>query len=289
MKTHEPFDEQAIQALMESLPMSKQTPESLRSKLIDLASSPQPRHRAVRRPVIAFAFAGALAVAAMALMISLPSSAAAKSWAGIRKAVQSVRTMQMLIKEFDGAKSETTKVAFTPDTILVHPNDGEIVFVSGGKVQIFEPEENVVREFPMPSEFPNVQEIVLKEIAMSTILAEMERENGKENIKIGPIRTWQGRRVYDANFQKPDKSERGTIIVDAATDLPIFIETFKLLNGNWNKASEITAHYNAAVDAKSLRPNWPAGARFEKFDLSKELQKAGDSGQRPPDLDFEID
>jgi len=296
MRTHEPFDDSDLQALLENLPMSKHTPESLKSKLVDLASSPEPRHRAVRRPVFAFAFAGALAVAAVAaVLMSMPTTASAKTWAGIRKAVQGVTTMQMLIKDWDSPKGETTRIAFAPGTVLVQPDSGEIVFLSGNKVQIYEPGEKVVREFPMPVEMPNVKDIVLKELAMTKILAEMERENGKENIKIGPMRTWQGRRVYDATFLKPakpgqqDEPEKGTIIVDAETDLPIFIETFKQVNGAWKKNSEITAHYNGAVDAKSLQPQWPAGVKFEKFDISKEIAEGMRQGGTPPPSDLEIE
>lgn len=290
MKTQEPFDDLAIQALLENLPMSKLTPESLKTKLIDLAASSQPSHRAIRRPVFAFAFAGALAVAAVAaVMMSMPTTVSAKTWAGIKKAVQGVQTMEMLIKEMDGPKPESTRIAFAPGTVLVQPDSGEIVYISGGKVQIYEPGEKVVREFPMPVEMPNVKDMVLKELAMSKILAEMEKENGKQNIKIGPQRAWQGRQVYDATFIKPDKQEKGTIIVDSATDLPIFIETFKQVNGAWKKASEITAHYNAAVGSKSLQPQWPAGVKFEKFDISKEIAEGFRQGGTPPPGELEIE
>lgn len=289
MNSNRPFDDQAIQALLENLPMSERTPESLRTKLADLAASPQPRHRAVRRPVVAMAFAGALTVAAVAVFLSIPATA--KSWSLVKQAVQRVKTMQMEIRELDRAKPEWTRVAFGDRLVLVESPEGTIVYVSNGTVQIYEPKENVVREFPMPEGImPEIMGQVVGEISMTKILAEHEREFGKENIKIGPSRMWQGRRVFDVTFTKPegaasnDGDDRVNIVADEATDLPILIEVFKKENGNLKKTNEIVARYNDAVTPENLRPNFPPGVKFEKFDISKIMDGKGE----PPDIDIDF-
>lgn len=283
MRTHEPFDEQAIQALMENLPMSKFAPEDLKNRLLDLAASPEPRHRAVRRPMFAMAFASALVVTAIAaVLVSMPTKAAAKSWEGIRKAVQSITSMEMDIKEFEKGKLNHTVVAFGQGTVLVQPDDGEIVFIKNGVVQVYDKDENTVQEITLPAgtELPDVPGIVLNELSMKKMLAQYEQEYGKANIKIGPLRTWQGRQVYDATMQKPDGSSRANIVADAATDRPIFIEAYNEEGGKWVKDSEITARYNVPLD---LKPKWPAGAKFEKLDVSKMIK---DAGGTPPPLEF---
>lgn len=288
MKTNDTFDEAAIQALMETLPMTPNTPENLKSKLIEIAASPSPRHRSVRRPVFAFAFAGALTVAAVAMFLSIPATA--KSWALVKKAVQGVSSMQLEIRDLADSKQKATKVAFAPNVVLVEPGDGEIVYIANGVVQIYEPRENVVREFPMPEGMlPNVAKEVMGEITLSKILAEHEKEFGRENIKVGPVRSWQGRRVFDVVFTKPaeakddDGDDRVNIVADEATDLPLLIETFKLRNGRLEKKSEIVARYNERLDSRSLKPKFPPNAKFEKFDISKIV----DGKAEPPSFDWD--
>ncbi len=287
MKPNESFDDAGIQALLENLPMSKESPESLRHKLSNIASSPLPRHRAVRRPVYAVAFAGVLTVAAVAMFMSLPATA--KSWTLVKQAVQGVKTMKLEIRDLESNPPTSTRVAFGPGVILVQPDGGEIVYVANGTVQIYEPGENVVREFPMPAGMlPDIAKEVVGEISMSKILAEHEREFGKENIKIGPFRMEGGRRVYDVVFTKPESDSHGdgddrvNVVADAETDLPISIETFRLVNGQLKRSNQIVARYNDAVTADNLKPAFPAGAKFEKFDISKFMDGKGD----PPKIEW---
>ena len=283
MRTHEPFEDGDLQALMENLPMSKSTPENLKAKLYDMAASPAPRRRAVRRPALAFAFGGALVAVAVAVMISLPATA--KSWSLIKQAVQRVETMEMQIRELDGT-SGTTRIGFAPGTILVQPDSGEIVYISQGTVQIYDKSENVVREFPMPMAemIPDIKNEVLREISMSKMLQEYEQEYGRQNMKIGPFRNLDGRRVYDVALNNPKESEHAVLVVDADTDLPVLIEAYKA----GRKTTEIRARYNGAVPADSLKPKFPAGAKFEKFDISK-LMEEGKKGGSPPPFDNDND
>ena len=283
MRTQEPFEDGDLQALMENLPMSKFTPEDLKEKLYDIAASPAPRRRAVRRPALAFAFGGALVAVAVAVMVSLPATA--KSWSLIKQAVQRVETMEMLIREMDGT-SGTTRIGFAPGTILVQPEDGEIVYVSRGIVQIYDKSENVVREFsgPMLDMIPDVKDEVLGAISMSKMLQDYEKEYGRQSIKIGPFRMLDGRRVYDVALNNPKENENALLVVDADTDLPVLIEGFKA----GKKTTDIRARYNGAVPAESLKPKFPAGARFEKFDISKMIEE-GKKGGTPPPFDNDDD
>lgn len=282
MKSNEPMDEQAIQALMENLPMSKFAPEELKERIVEMAASPAPRHRRVRRPFLAFAMGGATIVAAIALMTSLPATA--KSWEGIVKAVQSVDRMEMVVKELEEGQGEVVRIGFAPGTILVQPEEGEIVYVSGGVVQIYDKAENTVREFPMPAGnmIPDIGKTVMAEMSMSKMLGQYEKEYGKENIKIGPIRTWQGRRVYDAAMKDPKDGGHANLVIDAATNLPIQIDAFELRNGKIVKTAEISARYNEAVDPSAIKPKFPEGAKFEKFDIQKMIEQSGGGFTPPP-------
>lgn len=283
MRTQNPFDDRELQGLMENLPMSKFTPEELKEKLYDMAASPAPQRRAVRRPAIAFAFGGALVAVAVAVMVSMPATA--KSWDGIKKAVQAVTRMEMSIRDYEGKGN--TRIAFGEGTILVQPDDGQIVYVSKEKVQIYEKSENVVREFPMPliEMIPDISREVLGEMSMSKMLQEYEKEYGQENIKLGAFRQLNGRRVYDAVLSDPKNNERALLTIDAETDLPVYIESYKA----GKKTSEIVARYNGAVSPDALTPKFPAGARFEKFDISKMIEEGKKGGGPPPSFDFDFD
>jgi len=281
MRPQEPFDEQALQALMENLPMSKFAPEELKEKLVDIAASPAPKYRRTRRPFLAFAMGGATIVAAIALMTSLPATA--KSWDGIKKAVQAVTRMEMVVKDLE-SKEDNVHIGFAPGTILVQPEDGEIVYVANGTVQIYDKAENTVREFPLPSNemIPDIAGTVLSEMSMTKMLANYEKEYGRQNIKLGAPRMWQGRRVYDATLRDTKDGGHANLVIDEATDLPIFIEAFELRNGKEVKTTEITARYNDAVDPNAIKPKFPEGAKFEKFDIQKMIEQSGGGKGTPP-------
>jgi hypothetical protein len=280
MNPNDRFDEeQAILALLENLPMSKFTPEELKDKLIDLAGSPAPRHRNVRRPFFAVAFGGAMVVAAIALMTSLPATA--KSWELIKKAVQGVTRMEMTVRDL-GEKNEIVHIAFAPGTILVQPEGEEQVFISNGVVQVYDKEKNVVQEItlPMGNMIPDIGKEVLGAMSMSKMLADYEREYGKQNIHVGQIRNLQGRKVYDVVLTNPKEGGHANLTVDAETDLPTFIEAFENRKGQVVKVTEIVAKYNDAVDVSAITPNFPPDAKHEKIDVS---QMMGDEkGKNPP-------
>ena len=135
----------------------------------------------------------------------------------------------MTIRDLDG-KEDVTRVGFGPGTILVQPGDGEeMVFISNGTVQVYQKDENKVMEFPMPmmEMIPDIKETVLNEVSMTKMLQQYEQEYGKANIKIGPIRLLNGRRVYEAALNNPKENERVLLVADAETDLPIQIDAWK--------------------------------------------------------------
>jgi hypothetical protein len=281
MRTHEPFDEGDLHTLMEELPMSKHAPDELKNKLYDLAASPAPKRRAARRPIFAFAMGGAFVAVAVAVMTSLPADA--KSWSGIKNAVQQVRTMAMTIRDFEEEEA-TVRVGFAPGTMLVQA-DSSIVYMSDKGVEIYDKEENTIQEIPVSvgKMMPDIGSMILTEVSMSKMLQQFEAEYGKQNIRIGSLRAMEGKRVYEALLNDPKDGENVRIVADADSDLPLLIESFK----NGKRTTEITARYNGDVTKEMLEPNFPANAKREKMDFSKMFEE-GKQGSPPP-LHFNFD
>jgi hypothetical protein len=282
MNPDEHGHDEAIRSLMENLPMSNTAPESLKARLLDLG---EPRRRPQRRfagALVALAASMTTVVAAVVFITSVPASA--KSWDGIKRAAASIRAMDLTVTD---ARSNEIKsrVHLDPTSIQVQLSTGDYMIVSDGLVRTFDKSDNLVFDVILPGngQGPDVRSLVLQELSMSSILAQYEREYGTKNMSIGAVHDWQDRRVYDVTLRDPNSPARGNLVVDAESDLPIFLEVFESQNGIVGKTMEMTARFNDEAASAILGTELRKGARHETIAVEKLMEK---NGGKLPRLNF---
>lgn len=271
MNPNDSLDDLALSALMESLPMSKTTPDNLKSKLIDLAATSVPVRRAARRPILAIALSAATLVAAIAIVTSVPATA--KSWGGIMSAVHKVQRMELVVS--DPRTNQVRNVARMDEkSIYVHLSEGDAMYVTDRLVRTYDKSDNLVMDVVMPEKgpHPDVRADVWKELSMSTILAQYEEKYGTRYMEIGPVHESKGRRIYEVTLREPNSLSYGKLVVDATTDLPISVEAFEPENGRAVKKLEMSARFNELATRPSpIVP--PPGSRLETVPVEKLIEK----------------
>ena len=281
MKPNESWNDEALRSLMESLPMSPNTPENLRSKLIDLAASPAARHRAVRRPLFVLATGAVTVMVAVALVTSLPATA--KSWEGIKKAAQAIRSMDLTVTD-----SETgvirTRAHVDSEVISVQLREGDALYVNDHMLRTFDKSANLVFDVTLSKNGKQVdlRGMVLKELSMANILNQYEAEYGRENIMVGEVRESKGSKVYDVVLRDGKTPAYGNLVVDAATDLPISIQVFVPRDGKITKVMEMSTRFNQVL---KVVPPFPKGAKHESIEIGKFIEK---NGGVLPKLNFSV-
>lgn len=271
-------EEERIQSLMEELPLTMQTPSEFKSKLIDKALSTNTKPRAVRRPVWVAAMTCGVAAIALSAYLMSPKPAVSKTWTMVRQAVDRIQSFRMSVSNVVGGKRETdATITLSENGMLISADKGEIVYIDGSMMQVYDPEENTIVKMKLTGFGKEIQDAVkkgigegLSQLNLKDMIADLEKEYGKENIKIDPIRTENGRQVYDVRMRNPKDGSHGVVTVDAETDLPIKIVDQSVENGA-EKFEEVTIEYNGRYE---LKPNFPKDAKIEEFDLS-ELAKMG--------------
>lgn len=274
MNPNEPLDDQALRTLMESLPMSANAPENLKNKLVDLAASSAPTRRAARRPILALALSAATIVTAIAVITSIPTPAAAKSWEGVKRAVESVQKMELIVTD-PRTNQIRSQTRVDPSSIYVKLWEGDELYVTDRLVRTFDKSDNLMLDVVMPENGaePDIRKQVLKELSMSTILAQYEEKYGTRYIKIGPIHDQQGRQVYDVTLREPNSVGYGNLVIDATSNLPIYLEAFEPQDGKPVKTLEMSARFNDGATSPGQGPVLPKGARHETIPVSKVIEQ----------------
>lgn len=265
-------EEERIQRLMEELPLSMQTPNEFKSKLIDSALDANKKARPVRRPLWVGAMTAGIAAVALGAYFMSPKPAAAKTWSMVRQAVEKVTSFRLTISETVGGKrQEEAVIAFSDQGMMIQA-DSEIIYMDGKTMQVYDPKENTVVRMKVGGFESELQKGMaeglsegLGALSLKDIIADVEKEYGKENIKIGPIRTENGRQVYDVYLRDPKDGTQATLTVDAGSDRPIKILNEEIEHGA-KKLTEIKVEYNGKWD---IKPNFPADAKYEDIDLTK--------------------
>ncbi len=271
-------DEERIQRLMEELPFSMQTPNEVKSKLIDSALESKAKARPVRRPIWVAGMTAGIAALALGAYMFAPKPAMSKTWGMVRQAVDKITSFRMMVTSVEGGKRTTdATITLSENGMLINADKGEIVYIDGSAMQIYDPEENTVVRMNLSGFTKEIQQMVkegigagLSQLNLKDMVADMEKEYGKENIKIDPIRSENGRDVYDIHMKDPKNGSQTMLTVDAQTDLPIKIVE-KSVDGGASKLEEVSIDYNGTYE---LKPNFPKDAKYEDFDLG-ELIKMG--------------
>ncbi|MBX3119539.1 MAG: hypothetical protein KF784_10775 [Fimbriimonadaceae bacterium] len=269
-------EEERIQRLMEELPISMQTPNEFKSKLIDRAVAAKSKPRPVRRPAWVAVMTAGIATVALGAYFMSPKPAMGKTWLAVREAIEQITSFKMSVVTTEGGQRKTEAVITVSDEgILIEAEQGEIVYMDGKSMQVYDPKENTVTHLKMMGIESTIKEAVktgvvegLGAISLKDVIAEMEKDYGKENIKIGPSRTENGRQVFDVFMRNPKNGLQGSITVDEATNKPFRIISEELSNGA-KVINEITLEYNGRFN---LKPTFPKDAKYEEVDFSKLMQ-----------------
>jgi hypothetical protein len=259
--------EEELKNLLEGLPQSKEMPNHVRTKALNLAVEENRRAQAARRPrTVAWLTAGIAAVAFGAFM--MPKPAAAKTWTMVAQAVQQITSFQMdlRVRGGDAEMPEQVHIAMKNDEMLIDAGDKAQIYFGKGGMQIYDAKSNTITKMKMPVEITSFMPMMADELTRSFSLkkeiAEMEAKYGKDHIRILPFRELDGRRVYDVQMTEPDGSGKAFLTVDANTDLPIYIDAS---GDKDNESVVINLRYNDDID---VTPRFPAGAKVKELDLT---------------------
>jgi hypothetical protein len=266
-------EEAQTQNLMEQLPVSTEMPPHVRSKAMTIAIEANRKARAARRPrTVAWLTAG-VAGLALASMFLVPKPA--KAWSLVKQAVDKVTSVQLRMKISDtNGKMQDTLIAMKKDQMMVDTGEGFKMYMDREGMQFYNAEENTIVKMNLPPEakgfMPDIASEMIKTFNLKEEMAKMEKEYGKDHIRIMPIRTENGRRVYDVIMTAPEGPEKCFMTVDAQTDLPIYIDADGG-DGKDNSSMKISLRYN---DDFEITPNFPKGAKIQTVDMS-DMEKQG--------------
>lgn len=272
------------------LPLSSEAPQGLRNKVEFVAR--QRSRKSWFVPGAKWA-AAAAAIAAGGFFLTTmlaPSTAQAKTWDMVTAAYQDVKGMLLKINfsgnDDDGSIQIATKGGEWHlsidekggEKMDVSYSNGELVLWDGGDTA------QVMRlgmELPFSPE--DIVKSITDELTVSKILEKGADEIGRENIRIEQPTMVDGRRVYHVYISKFDGDEegRGHMLVDADTDLPIYLE----FEGSGTERLRIDFQFDGEFDDSLLRPVLPSGIKMNYMDIDSLRQMGGDGH----DFDFDFD
>lgn len=280
-------EDREIQELMKDAPLGNETPSRLRSKLQSAAVGPRVRHASPAPG--RWAMAGIAAVAIIAIGVGAgvglnrtPNvTAQAKTFAKVINATNLLDAFQLVIRANDMNTGEELNIAFSDGKFNMSTKEGMIMRVQGPSMEFFDPKKNEVVEMNLggmvdPKEIAGqIQEGMkhgMEEFDVKKMLAEMEKEFGKENVTIGPIQHKFGRSTYDVTLEKPHGPERIYMTVDAEKDIPIRIRVEKIREGAYQEEANIELRFGNDIDPDLVITDFPANAKRVKLDFSKMME-----------------
>lgn len=92
----------------------------------------------------------------------------------------------------------------------------------------------------------------------------------RDRISVGGTFTRAGRRVRRVVIQSDKEPSRAVLLVDAATDLPIQIQTQRQTDGEWVTELITDCTFNAPLPERLFRPEFPATARVLDRDAERQ-------------------
>ena len=230
--------------------------------------------------------AAGLAIAAMVLM---PTKAVAKTYEGIVTAAGKVNAFQFSVETTDDhGKRERFSIAGADGMARMMTDDGTLLQVSHGKLEIYEPKDNTVTRFDY-GDFVNDEVILeaikaglaegLKQIDLKQMLKDYEAKYGKDRIRIDPVITEDGQNVYHVFLTDREQNDRVEMTVDASTDLPIRLDIEERSPTRaWKKETVMRMRFGSEVDASALDGGIPKSAKIVDMNLGSLMSKAIQEG-----------
>lgn len=276
MSTFENNEDLEVQSLMNHAPTTQEAPAELKEKIRAMAANTRVRRPSVWPARLAMAGAGAIAIAAFVLSMS-PTTAVAKSFDLVLKAVDKSNAMEFSVSDKDGKKFV---MAMVDGRFGMRTDEGTVMQFDSKGLQIYDKAKNTVTEIGMGG-FVDPKEIAnevnkglsdgLKAMDIKKMLADFEAQYGKGNIQISPIVHRFGKSTYEVSMQKPGDPENVHMTVNADTDLPERIEIDK-----GDKSSDDTVielKFGNDVDVDLANPTFPANAKHIDLNIGNLIDK----------------
>lgn len=284
--------ENEIQNALQPAPMD----EKLTRRLRVLAHETPSRRR---NPFYLPASMAAGVAAVVVVTTMLPAKASAKSFDLIVAAAQRVDAFQFSIVSNENAKREYITIAGSGGQVYMRAGDSAVMEFGPGSMSVYDPDEKKVMRFKLGG-LVDVDTIArevrsgvaegLKEMDLKKMLQDYRQKYGEKGVRISPITSEGGRRVYHVTLASQSEPERVEMTVDAATDLP---DKLQVVTKGARPLLTMEMRFGARVDPRFLRSSIPAGAKVEEIDLGamvgdamkgietlgKEFEKMGSAAQ----------
>jgi outer membrane lipoprotein-sorting protein len=222
------------------------------------------RWRALR---IGLALAGAAAVALAAISIA-PTLVAAQALRRMQAAISDARSMHEVAWHLnsDGSRVKTYEIWYQGGRWRFETRShGQIQVSGGGRLWSYDPQLHQVTvrraEGPFaynPSGF-----------SMTSLSRDFARWGWQTTIRMLDDRVTAGRRVHQVTITQPHDPGRLLLLVDAATDLPIQIQSQLEMNGRWTTQGLSVLHYNEPLPAVLFEPRFPSTAPVVDLDHAR--------------------
>lgn len=267
-----------IQEMLQKSMAGDELPTELRRRLQVMAreaSKPKRAWWTSKKTVAAFTAAAAVMVLTLTMM---PAQATAKTYDSLVSAAQRVNAFQFSIDTLEGGERERITITGADGKFAMRTGeDGLIMQFDHQSFSLYDAKDNAVTRFKLGSlmdakaiaeQMKSGLDQGFKHMDLKAMLKGYEGKYGKDHIRISPIRTEDGRRVYDATMESPDDPERVKISVDANTDLPYrILAESRNRAGGWNVLSKIEMRYGDDIDLKELSATIPANAKKMEIDI----------------------
>lgn len=230
--------------------------------------------------------AGLGAIALAVGLTMLPAKASARTYERLLKAAEQVHSFLFTVDSDENGKKESVRIAGLDGKVAIKSDDGALVQIGDGMVKVYDPEEKTITRIKMGNFLPveemmkGIQEGIsegLKGANLPAMLKEFEQKYGKNHIHISGVQNVDGKNIYTVELQAPDEPERVHMDVDADSDLPLFIQVEKQVDGTWKKESTIRMNFGSQVDPSMLDVEFPAGAKVKDIDIDQ-MMKDGFKG-----------
>jgi hypothetical protein len=277
-------EESEIQNLMEQAP-SGTTPPELMANLRLMATAPR------RAPSIwpaRIAMVGLAAVAATAIVVSMtPRTASARSFQRVVSAVDGENGFSFSMSgsgldDKSGKFAGKFSMSGTDHSFKMHADDGTIMEMNLNQMRIYDPKKNEVLVLQLggvidmkqaAKEFSSNIDKAVEQMDIKKMLSNMEKEYGKENVKISPLLQRFGKTMYTVDLEKPGQPDHVHIDVNADTDLPEKIEMSKVQpDGNVQQEMVIQIRFGGAAVPETDHAEIPANAKVNELNIGKLMQ-----------------
>jgi len=272
---NETQDEKALEAVLKSAPLTQEPSDQLMRNLRVMVGEAKPKPTWWRSRLSLSACG--IAVLAIGIFALAPTKANAKSFESLVRAAQSVNAFQFSITSDEKGKKEGITIAGEGGRVFMNTGEGGLMEFAPGRMSFYDPKENkivrmkfgnIVDPAMIASEIQSGLKEGFKEMDLKKMLKEYGDRYGRDQVKISPIYSENGKSLYNVQLASKDQPERIHFKVDSRTDLPyeMFVEAADS-KGGWKESMRMQMRFGQDVDTRLLKVEFPKNAKVEEIDM----------------------